>query len=134
MRGRSARPESAGPVQDGRPGSRGHVPRPPVALLRAESEDQPVDGGPFGLLQLFPSRLDSTKSPDFMSWPHSGRAGASLLVWRTLTERPFRPDTTGRPHLLRRSVDVLARPLPPIEAHGRQPPPKRDIRLMSERL
>jgi hypothetical protein len=40
------------------------------------------------------SRLDSTKPPDSMGWPQSGQAGASLLMRRTLRERPLHPEAT----------------------------------------
>ncbi len=38
------------------------------------------------------SRPQRTKPPDFMGWLHSGQAGASSVMPRTLTERPLRPE------------------------------------------
>ncbi|CAL9315252.1 hypothetical protein SUDANB51_02866 [Streptomyces sp. enrichment culture] len=44
------------------------------------------------ILRPSSSRLDSTRPPDFKVWLHSGQAGASSVMRRTLTERPLRPE------------------------------------------
>lgn len=44
------------------------------------------------------SRFERTRPPDSIGRWHSGQAGASLVMERTLTERPLRPEATWDGH------------------------------------